>query len=207
MLMGIYSRYIFPRMMDMGMSDAPFTAYRQRLLRDVRGNVLEIGIGTGLNLPYYGASVTKLSGIDPNPGMSSILRKRADADYPFETEFIQGDATSLPYNDHSFDMVVSTWTLCSVTPAHRALDEIARVLVPGGEFLFIEHGLSPDRGVGWFQHALTPIQKRIADGCHLNKPIPEIIEGSPLEMVRIETFYMQKVPKFGGYTFMGVARK
>ncbi|MFU8859581.1 MAG: class I SAM-dependent methyltransferase [Cyclonatronaceae bacterium] len=189
------------------MSDGPFTAYRQKLLQDATGNVLEIGIGTGLNLPYYGPAVTKLSGIDPNPGMSKILRKRTGADYPFEIECIQGDATALPYNEQTFDTVVSTWTLCSITPVHQALDEIARVLVPGGTFLFIEHGLSPDRRVGWCQHALTPIQKRIADGCHLNKPISEIFESSPLETVSIETFYMQKVPKFGGYTFMGVARK
>lgn len=193
--------------MDLGMSDGPFTGYRQKLLEHAAGYVLEIGIGTGLNLPFYGPDVQKLSGIDPNPGMSSILKKRAADGYPFEIDMKQGDATDLPYADATFDMVVSTWTLCSVTPAGKALEEIARVLVPHGKFLFIEHGLSPDRGVGWIQNVLTPVQKCIADGCHLNKPISGMIASSPLETTSLETFYMEKVPRFGGYTFMGIAQK
>jgi ubiquinone/menaquinone biosynthesis C-methylase UbiE len=203
--MGIYSKHIFPRLMDCGMRDGPFDEQRERLLAKAAGKVLEIGIGTGLNLPYYGANVTGLTGIDPNPGMNMIAGKRAENRYPFQIRLDEGSAAELPYPDASFDTVVSTWTLCSVKHVDRALHEIARVLVPGGRFLFIEHGLSPNRLTSSIQHTLTPVQKVFADGCHLNRPISGLIEASPLQISELETFYMRKIPKFGGYTYMGVA--
>jgi len=166
--------------------------------------VLELGFGTGLNLPHYRERVTDLTTVDPNPGMVRYTERRT-ADPAFPLRHRLADGASLPFPDHTFDTVVSTWTLCSIPDVGKALRELYRVLAPDGRFLFVEHGRSPDPGIRAWQDRLTPIQRRIGDGCHLNRDMSELIEGAGLRIDEFESFYMDGLPKIGGYLFMGSA--
>jgi ubiquinone/menaquinone biosynthesis C-methylase UbiE len=203
--MGWYGRWVFPRLLDWTMAGEPFATYRQRVLAEVMGDVLEIGFGTGLNLAYYPETVTSLTVIEPNPGMAAIAAPRlAETPLAVTSQPLRGE--SLTMADHTFDWVVSTWTLCSIADIDQALVEIRRVLKPGGKFTFIEHGLSTDPQLQTWQHRLTPLQKRIADGCHLDRAIADIVQNH-LALESLETFYAQNLPKLGGYFYQGVAVK
>jgi ubiquinone/menaquinone biosynthesis C-methylase UbiE len=204
--MSFYSQVIFPRILDLSMSSSMLTKYRQQVLADVEGEVLEIGFGTGLNLPYYPKTTHKIIAVDPNPTMKRLAQKRI-AVSEIEVEFCQLGSEVLPMEDNCFDSVVSTWTLCSIPKVEQALQEIYRVLKPEGRFFFVEHGLSPDRAVQEWQHRLNPIQKRIGDGCNLNRNIEALIEGANLSFERMERGYLENTPKFLGYLYKGVARK
>lgn len=203
--MGLYSEKILPRLIDWTMSGESFARYRRQLLADTHGQVLEIGFGTGLNLAYYPESVAKLTIVDPNPGMGELAARRVqESNLPVEKRILSGEA--LPMEDASFDCVVSTWTLCSIAEIHSALEEIYRVLKPGGKFFFIEHGRSPELGVQKWQDRLTPFQKVIADGCHLNRPIQALVE-QHFSQVSVEQFYDPETPKVAGYMYRGTATK
>lgn len=203
--MGWYQRWVLPRLLDWSLSGEPYTTYRKQLLSAVSGQVLEIGFGTGLNLAYYPDTVSSLTVIDPNPGMAVIAHPRLQAtSLPIVSQSLRGE--SLPMADNMFDWVVSTWTLCSIEGVEQALGEIRRVLKPGGKFVFIEHGLSPDPKLQIWQHRLTPLQKCIADGCHLDRAIAELVEQS-LTLESLETFYSKGIPKVGGYFYRGIAVK
>ncbi len=203
--MGVYSRVIFPRLMELSMSSESMTGYRQQLLAGVSGNVLEIGFGTGLNLPHYSEGVTALTTVEPNQGMSAIAQRRIDAS-PIEvnTTLLGGEDLSLP--NESFDNIVCTWTLCSIPNAKKALGEAYRVLKPGGKFFFIEHGLSSEQSVQTWQNAITPIQRIVADGCHLNRKIGELV-AEIFDEVTVEEFYADDLPKVMGYFYQGTATK
>jgi len=203
--MGFYSSVIFPRLLDVSMSSASMTRYRQQLLQDVSGSVLEIGFGTGLNLPHYPAAVTSLTAIDPNEGMGKVARKRIEASaLDVKTISLSGEALSLP--DASFDNVVCTWTLCSIPNADKALREAYRVLKPGGRFFFIEHGLSNEASIQTWQNRITPVQKIVADGCHLNRKMDELVR-SVFDEVTVDEFYAHDLPKILGYFYRGTAVK
>ena len=203
--MGFYSERILPRLMDWTMSGESFAKYRQQLLADTYGQVLEIGFGTGLNLAYYPEAVESLTIVDPNPGMGKIASQRIQsAPIPVEKRILSGE--SLPMEDASFDCVVSTWTLCSIPEVEQALREIHRVLKPGGKFFFIEHGRSPEQKKKKWQDRLTPLQKVIADGCHLNRPIKSLVE-KYFGQVSLEQFYEPETPKLAGYLYRGVATR
>ena len=204
--MGFYSRRILPRLIDLLMSNPAMRTERSLLLGNARGRTLEIGFGTGLNLPHYPAQIQTLAALDANPGMSRLARRRIlEADVQVEHAVI--NAERLPMPDASFDTVVSTWTLCSIANVEHALAEIRRVLKPDGRFLFIEHGLSEDPEVSKWQHRLTPLQKRIADGCHLDRDIEGLIRAQGLEFESLRRFYMDRLPRTGGYTYRGIAVK
>ena len=203
--MGFYSNFIIPYGIDIVMSGSPLSEYRQKLLENVSGEILEIGFGTGLNLPYYPDSVTKITTIDPNPGMQKLARSRIAASN-IEVDFQVLNGESLPMADASFDSVVCTWTLCSIARVEQAIAEVHRLLKPKGKFFFIEHGLSKDTQIQVWQNRLTPIQKVIADGCHLNRNIKHIIE-QEFSNVAIEQFYVPKLPKVIGYMYQGIATK
>ena len=203
--MGLYSQLIFPRLLELSMSSESMTNYRQQLLKDASGDVLEIGFGTGLNLPHYSEAVTSLTTVDPNEGMGAIAQKRIeDSPISVTTKPISGE--KLPMADASFDNVVCTWTLCSIPNVQQALKEAYRVLKPGGKFLFIEHGLSDERGIQRLQNWITPVQKVVADGCHLNRKIDELI-GGIFDRVESKEFYADDLPKVMGYFYRGVATK
>jgi len=203
--MGLYSQIIFPRVLDWVMSDSVLTQYRQEVLSEVSGEVLEIGFGTGLNLPHYPEPIQKLTAIDPNSGMNALARKRIQSSRIIVANRVL-NGENLPMDDNSFDSVVSTWTLCSIAKVEQALLEIHRVLKPGGKFFFIEHGLSDDPKVQVWQHRLTPLQKIIADGCHLDRNMKKLVENQ-FEVLKLEQFYMEETPKFAGYMYKGVATK
>ncbi|MEL7143244.1 MAG: class I SAM-dependent methyltransferase [Cyanobacteria bacterium J06643_4] len=203
--MGLYSQLIFPRLLELTMASDSMTDYRKQLLREVSGDVLEIGFGTGLNLPHYSQAVTSLTTVEPNEGMSAIAQKRIDASpIPVTNKVLSGE--NLPMADASFDNVVCTWTLCSIPNVEKALSEAYRVLRPGGRFYFIEHGLSNEPGIQTWQNRLTPVQKIVADGCHINRPINELV-GAAFDQLEVKEFYAANLPKVMGYFYQGVARR
>jgi ubiquinone/menaquinone biosynthesis C-methylase UbiE len=204
--MNIYSRLIFPTLIDRVMSGEDFASYRRNILADATGSVLEIGFGTGLNLAYYPSDkVQKITTIDVNPGMNKIAQKRiATSPISVDCQVLNGE--KLPMTDATFDTVVSTWTLCSIQQVESAIAEIYRVLKPGGKFLFIEHGLSNEPKIQTWQHRLTPIQKIIADGCHLDREIKSLITNQ-FANLSVKEFYAPNKPKIGAYFYQGIATK
>lgn len=187
------------------MSSGSMTDYRKALLSEVSGDVLELGFGTGLNLPHYPATVTSLTTVDPNGGMGAITQKRIEASpIPVTTKLLSGE--NLPMADASFDNVVCTWTLCSIPSANQALSEAYRVLKTGGQFFFIEHGLSNERSIQTWQNRITPVQKVVADGCHLNRQIDALVS-AVFDDISVKAFYAPKLPKIMGYFYQGVATK
>lgn len=205
--MSLYSERVFPWLIDRVMSSPPMTEQRRAVLAGARGDTLEIGFGTGLNLPHYPPAVDRLTVVDPNGGMHRRAARRvAVSTLPIQAIQL-GAEDRLPVADDRFDTVVSTWTMCSIPLLARALAEMARVLKPGGQLLFVEHGLSPEPGVARWQHRLTPIMKRIGGGCHLNRNIAEFVRASPLRLVECDEFLLRDSPRVGGYTYRGRAEK
>jgi ubiquinone/menaquinone biosynthesis C-methylase UbiE len=205
--MNFYSRYLFPRLMDLSMASETLGNYRRSLLADTYGNVLEIGFGTGLNLPFYPDTITKLTTVDRNPGAAAIAARRIrKMPPPFEIEAQMLNGESLSMAEGSFDCVVSTWTLCSIENANQALTEIYRVLKPGGRFFFVEHGLSDDRKVQVWQNRLNPIQRIVGDGCNFNRNIRQLLEQQFSQMT-IEAFPEPSLPAVVGYFYKGTAMK
>lgn len=203
--MGFYSNLVIPYCIDFSMSGSNLRQYRQELLKDVSGEILEIGFGTGLNLPHYPEQVTKITTVEPNPGMQKLARSRIEqSQITVDYKILNGE--SLPMSNAIFDSVVCTWTLCSIPFVEQAIAEVYRVLKPGGKFLFIEHGLSQDPSIQVWQNRLTPIQKVIADGCHLNRKINELVQ-QQFSNVAIKQFYASKLPRIIGYMYQGVAVK
>jgi ubiquinone/menaquinone biosynthesis C-methylase UbiE len=203
--MGWYRDQILPRAIDLALRGGEFTRLRARVTARLAGQVLEIGFGSGLNIPYYPASLERVQAIDPAAVGRKLAAKRAAA-CPVPIDYIGTDAQTLPADDASVDSVLSTWTLCTISDASRALAEIRRVLRPGGALHFIEHGLAPDPAVARLQQRLTPLQHRAFGGCHLNRQIDQLVAAAGLELTRIDTYYM-KGPRALGYTFEGIATK
>ncbi|AFZ49540.1 class I SAM-dependent methyltransferase [Dactylococcopsis salina] len=203
--MKIYSQYIFPRLLDWTMASSTMSKYRKQLLQEVTGEVLEIGFGTGLNLAYYPETITHLTTVDVNAGMNQLAKKRIkEASFPVSCNVLNGD--TLPFADQCFDSVVSTWTLCSITNIDQALKQVYRVLKPEGKFFFIEHGLSDNPQVQVWQNRLTPLQKMIGDGCHLNRNMEALISRY-FPQIQLEKFKLETEPEIIGYLYQGVATK
>lgn len=204
--MSLYSRHVFPHLLDWIMSQPAFMAAREELLAEVQGEVLEIGFGTGLNLDYYPEAVSSLTTVDVNPGVHRLAEKRLSTSrLPVRFELVSGER--LPMPDNSYDAVVSTWTLCSIPDVMSALKEIRRVLKPEGRFYFVEHGLSPDANIAKWQHRLTPIQKVIADGCHLNRDTLKLVEQAGMKTLSYRQFEAEGLPAVGAFMTLGVAGK
>jgi ubiquinone/menaquinone biosynthesis C-methylase UbiE len=166
--------------------------------------VLEIGIGSGLNLPFYSPTVERVIGLDPSPKLLSMARQ-ASRPTLSAIEFVEGSSEAIPLEDGSVDTVVTTWTLCSIPDAQRALREMRRVLKLGGRLLFVEHGRAPDASVRWWQDHLNPAWKRLGGGCHLNRAIGTLIEGAGFQFERLETGYMRG-PRPMSFMYEGSAR-
>jgi ubiquinone/menaquinone biosynthesis C-methylase UbiE len=203
--MGIYRDRILPRVTDAVMDRGELALIRGRVCAGLSGDVLEIGFGSGLNVPHYPPGVTRVLAVDP-----AVLGRRLAAGRlarsPVPVEHIGPDAQSLALPAASVDHVLVTWVLCTIAQAGLALSEVHRVLRPGGSLHFVEHGLSPDPRVARWQHRLTPVQRRLAGGCHLDRPIGQLVAGSGLELLTLENYYTAG-PKAFGYMFEGVARK
>jgi len=180
---GFYSQHVLPWLIDTAMRNGRFTPYRQRVVPAAEGRVLEIGAGSGVNLPYYSARATEVLGLEPHPKLQTMASGTG-------FRMVNGSAEAIPLERASVDTVVTTWTLCSIPNADVALGEMRRVLRPGGRLLFVEHGLAPEARVQLWQHRLTPLWKRIGGGCHLDRVIPELIREAGFEMVELKAGYM-----------------
>jgi ubiquinone/menaquinone biosynthesis C-methylase UbiE len=201
--MGIYADIILPRLCDLSMRNDRLRPYRERVIGAAEGRVLEIGVGSGLNLPFYGPTVREVLALEPAPKLLAMARRVPDPGMP--VSFIEASAESIPLDHQSVDTVVTTWTLCTVPEAAAAIAEMRRVLKPHGKLLFVEHGLAPDASVRWWQDRLTPIWRRLSGGCHLNRPIQSMIEGGGFHVDRVETGYMPG-PKPMTFMYEGSAR-
>jgi len=204
--MGFYEDRILPHILNAAMKTKAIREERVRCLSEVTGTVLEVGIGTGLNLPHYTSAVTKIVGVDPSGGSARIARKRIAAS-AVPVELVGLSAEKLPVADGSFDAVVSTFTMCTIPDVASALGEMRRVLRPGGRLHFVEHGRSNDPGVQRWQNRLNSFQQTVCGGCNLNRRIGDLIAQAGFEIERLENGYLKGVPKFGGYFYRGVARK
>ncbi len=196
--MRVYDRYILPRLTHLAMRQDLLLPYRLRAVSGAKGRVLEIGIGSGLNLPLYPNAVEHVVGLDPSPELLGLI-DTASGKAPPDVDLVRGAAEDLPLEDATFDCVIASWTLCSVSNPRRALSEIRRVLKPGGTFGFVEHGLSPEAGVRKWQRRLTPLWCRCAGNCHLDRDPAAMVEESGLRTARLETGY---APGPRPFTFM-----
>ena len=201
---GPYARWILPRLTDLAMRSAVVRAERARRVPAARGEVLEVGVGSGLNLAFYGAGVRQLHALDASPELLAMARRRASG-LAFPVDFLEGSAEAIPLAASTVDWVVTTWTLCTIPQPGRALDEMRRVLRADGRLLFIEHGRSPDPGVSRWQDRLTPLWRRVTGGCHLNRPIDRLLSRAGFEVIELEQSYVAG-PRVGGYFYRGVAR-
>jgi len=187
--MSFYQERILPHLIQMSMKQEHFEPYRRRAVSAARGRILEIGVGSGLNLPLYERG-TQVVGLDPSTKLLSMARQ-ATADRSQSIELIEGSAESLPLPDHEFDTVVTTWTMCSIPDLPKALAEVRRVLKADGKLVFAEHGRAPEAAVVRWQNALTPVWRRIGGGCHLNRPIDQLIVAAGFRIEGLKTGYMK----------------
>jgi ubiquinone/menaquinone biosynthesis C-methylase UbiE len=201
--MSFYDRHVLPRLLDLAMRNSEVARYRARLVPRAAGAVLEIGIGSGLNLPFYGERVERLAGIDPSPELLAMTRKRA-AGSSFPVELIARGAESLPLEAASADCAVTTFSLCTIPDPLAALREVHRVLRPGGSVIFAEHGLSPDVSVARWQHRLNPWWRALAGGCNLDRRIDALLTAAGFEITEITREYAHG-PKPLAYVYSGVA--
>jgi ubiquinone/menaquinone biosynthesis C-methylase UbiE len=201
-----YSQVIFPRLCDFVLSGPAVARQRRTLLKHAAGNLLEIGFGTGLNLPHYPAHIRRITSVDPNVGMHHLAQRRIkQAGIVVDHRPLSGER--LPFVDATFDCVVSTFTLCSIDDVNRALVEVYRVLKPGGRFLFLEHGLSPEPAVRKWQYRLNWLQRHLAGGCHLDRDMRALVASQPFESMEISEFYLEQIPRTHGWMFRGIATK
>ncbi len=196
--MSFYQRHVVPRLLHMAMRQEVLLPFRRRVAGAAEGRVLEIGLGSGLNLPLYGPGVRSIIGLEPSPELLLLAREHV-ASAPVPVELIEASAEALPLDDASVDTAVTTWTLCTIPDAARALAEVRRVLKPGGALLFVEHGRAPELGVARWQDRLDPLWTRVAGGCHLNRKIDDLIAGSGF---RLDALANTRLPGPRTHTFL-----
>jgi ubiquinone/menaquinone biosynthesis C-methylase UbiE len=203
--MGFYAKHVLPRAIDLAMTNREAARLRAEWLPHARGEVLEIGIGSGLNLPFYSSQVRRLYGVDPSIELQRIARKRAASGRLPVEFFPQSAEKPIPLADASIDTVVVTWSLCSIPSAPEALMQIKRVLKTDGCFIFLEHGRAPDRAVAAWQDRLTPAWRRVAGGCHLNRKVDKLIEEAGFRITDLRACYLPG-PRPMTYTYQGLAQ-
>lgn len=202
--MGFYDDRVLPHVINVVMNTKQMRSLRGRVCSDLKGEVLEIGFGTGHNLPFMPAGVTKLLAVEPSARSVELARGRIEAS-PIDVEVVGLDGQQLPVGDASVDAVLCTWSLCTIPDAVAAIVEARRVLRPGGTFHFIEHGLAPDERVQRWQNRFNPLEQRIAGGCNLNRDIAGIIEAGGLRITKLDRYYNRGEPKTLGSMYEGIA--
>ncbi len=201
--MGVYERWILPRLLDFAMRNPLLDLYRQQAIETARGLVLEVGVGSGLNLRFYNRTVDRVVALDTSPELLRVARNRvADAVVP--VSLIRASAEHVPFAVAAFDAIVMTWSLCSIPNPIAALIEMRRVLKPGGQLLFVEHGLSPEIRIARWQHRLTPCWRRIGGGCHLDRKMDNLIRAAGFQINAVKTGYMTG-PKPWTFMYQGSA--
>ena len=202
--MGLYGEQVLPRITDALCSTRAARPQRQRVCEGLAGDVVEIGFGSGLNVPHYPSAVTRVAAIEPADVGWKLARTRVDAStVPVQRSGLDG--ASLPFGDDTFDAALSTWTMCTIPDLDAALRELRRVLKPGGRLHFVEHGLAPDPTVQRWQHRLEPMNKRVFGGCHLTRPVVDLLTGAGFTIAEVDVFYEEGSPKVIGANSLGVA--
>jgi len=202
--MGLYSKYLLPRIIDLSMRNKQAARLRAECIPQARGQVLEVGIGSGLNLSFYSRGVSHVLAVEPSAELQKMAQRRA-ANAPMEVKFLlQSAEEHLPLVDEAIDTVVITWTLCSIPDAAQALREVKRVLKRDGRLLFVEHGRAPDDSVAKWQDRLTPVWKRVTGGCHLNRKMDDLITSAGFRISDLKTWYLPG-PRPMMFTYQGVA--
>jgi ubiquinone/menaquinone biosynthesis C-methylase UbiE len=202
--MSFYRRYVLPCLCHLAMRQKQLVPFRRRVIGAAEGRVLEIGIGSGLNLALYRPTTRAVVGLEPSPELLRMARRRG-ASTPVPVEFLEASAETIPLEGRSVDTVVTTWTLCTIPDAPRALSEMRRVLKPGGALLFVEHGRAPEPGVARWQDRLDPLWSRIAGGCHLNRKIDALISGTGFRIDALEHARLPG-PRTHSFLYEGRAR-
>ncbi len=203
--MGLYGKYVLPKLIEAACSQKPMTRLREQYVSSATGDVLEIGIGSGLNLAHYSPDVTSITGLDPAPELTAIAQERAQ-NVAAPVQILEASGEEIPADDNRYDSLVCTWTLCSIPNVYAALREMRRVLKPGGQFYFIEHGRAPDPNIIRWQLRLEPLWKKIGGGCHLSRRADELIGDAGFGITSCATGY-EPGPKFAAFMIHGIARK
>ena len=205
MIGSIYNKYVVPKLLDVCCSTKPIKYQRNKIVPYAKGEVLEIGIGSGLNLPYYNKSlVKKVYGLDPSEELNEIALKNASG-INLDIDFIISGAEEIKLPSKSIDTVLITYTLCTIPEFKAALKEIKRVLKDDGIMLFCEHGLAPDKNISKWQNRINPLWGKLFGGCNINRNIPHIIQESGLNIKKLEQMYLPSTPKIVAYNYWGVA--
>jgi SAM-dependent methyltransferase len=202
--MGIYGERVLPRIINVACGMKAVEPLRRRVCEGLAGAVVEIGFGSGHNVPFYPTAITRIAAVEP----ADLGWKLADKRLAATSVIVQRsglDGQSLPFEDNSYDAALSTWTLCTIPDVAGALGELRRVLKPGGTLHFVEHGLAPDEQVRRWQHRLEPVQKRIFGGCHLTRPIADLLTAAGFTITELDVFYDKRAPKFEAAYSLGTA--
>ncbi len=204
--MSFYEKKILPKVLDLLCGSSPINYQRKKIVPKVSGNVLEIGIGSGLNLPHYNVSnISNITALDPAEELTDIAKKRI-SELDLDIDVINCGAEEIPLESKSFDSILVTYTLCSIENLDDSMKEIRRVIKDDGTLFFCEHGIAPDLKTKNWQNRINPIWKRLMGGCNINRDIPEIISNSKLEIVDQETMFLPGTPRIAGFNYWGTAR-
>jgi ubiquinone/menaquinone biosynthesis C-methylase UbiE len=205
--MSIYENYVLPHVINCACGTKPILSQREKIVPKARGRVLEVGIGSGLNIPYYNRSeVEFVWGLEPSSAMRKKAAKRLNQS-DVEVRWLDLPGEEIPLEDNSVDSILMTYTLCTIPDWSKALHQMHRVLKPSGKMLFCEHGIAPDETVAKTQNTINSFWKKICGGCNLNRPIPEYIEQAGFKIESMEKYYLPNMPKFAGFNYIGVAGK
>jgi ubiquinone/menaquinone biosynthesis C-methylase UbiE len=203
--MSLYDKYVLPKFLNCACGSKPVEYQRKKVVPNAEGIVLEVGIGSGLNLPFYDNSkVTRIWGLDPSEELSSMAKETAK-NLDLDVKFISSGAEEIPLPDNYFDTALVTYTMCTIPEVIRANIEIKRVLKNTGKLIFCEHGKAPDLNIAKWQSRIDPIWGKLAGGCHLNRDIPSILEDSGYEIIELDQMYLPSTPKVAGYNYWGFA--
>jgi|SRR5210317_120784 ubiquinone/menaquinone biosynthesis C-methylase UbiE len=203
--MSFYEKYILPRFLNCACASEPITYQRKKVVPLAEGKILEVGIGSGLNLPFYNKSkIIEIWGIDPSEELNAMA-KRVATEENINVKFITSGAEDIPFPDNYFDTVLITYTMCTIPSVLKANEEMRRVLKSGGKMIFCEHGVSPDESIKKWQKRLNSIWGKIAGGCNINRDIPMLIKSSGFKIVMMDEMYLPKTPKIAGYNYWGYA--
>lgn len=205
--MGLYDKYILPKFLNCACGSKPINYQRQKVVPLAKGKVLDIGIGSGLNIPFYNSDqIDKVIGIDPSYELIELAKELAN-DSKASIELVIGSAESIPYPDNFFDTVLVTYTMCTIPNVAIANKEMWRVLKDDGRLIFCEHGLAPDKKISKWQNRIDPVWGKIAGGCHLNRDIQKLITDAGFSFESLDKMYIPSTPKFAGYNYWGIGKK
>ena len=205
--MGLYDKYILPKFLNCACGSKPINYQRQKVVPLAKGKVLDIGIGSGLNIPFYNSDkIDKVIGIDPSHELIELAKELAN-DSKASIELVIGSAESIPYPDNFFDTVLVTYTMCTIPNVAIANKEMWRVLKDDGRLIFCEHGLAPDKKISKGQNRIDPFWGKIAGGCHLNRDIQKLITDAGFSFESLDKMYIPSTPKFAGYNYWGIGKK